>query len=266
MTPSSGHIRIGMLTPSSNTVVEPYTCALLAPLFPHVTAHFSRFTVTRIALDAQADAQFTLAPILTAARLLMDARMDVIAWNGTSAAWLGLDQDEALCASIARECDVTSTSAVLSLMEIFRRRGINRIGLVTPYTGDVQSRIIDNFRKYGIETAAAHHAGLTDNFSFCDMQEDTIADLCRQVAGAKPQAIVILCTNMRGPLIAAGLERELGIAVLDSVAFTLWGCLDAAGVDMTPLGAFGSLFAGQMPKEHDFPSHPSEVEHSHDAI
>ena len=32
--------RIAMLTPSSNTVVEPYTSAILAPLAPDVSVHF----------------------------------------------------------------------------------------------------------------------------------------------------------------------------------------------------------------------------------
>jgi maleate isomerase len=47
---------------------------------------------------------------------------------------------------------------------------------------------------------------------------------------------------MRGPLIAPQLERELGIPVLDSVAFTLWGCLDATGADMQPLRKLGRMF------------------------
>ena len=67
--------------------------------------------------------------------------------------------------------------------------------------------------------------------------------MCRDVAAAKPQAIAIVCTNMRGPLIAPRLEGELGIPVLDSVAFTLWGCLAAACVDMRPLREFGRMFA-----------------------
>ncbi|MCY1667781.1 hypothetical protein [Rhizobium sp. SL86] len=37
MSGSERPVRIGMLTPSSSTVVEPYTSALLAPLFPRVT-------------------------------------------------------------------------------------------------------------------------------------------------------------------------------------------------------------------------------------
>ncbi len=237
-------VRIGMLTPSSNTVVEPYTSALLAPLFPRVTVHFSRFTVTRIALDREANDQFLLEPIVAAARLLADARVELIAWNGTSAAWLGIQRDEALCARLVSDCSAKSTSAMIGLMKILKTRGITRIGLVTPYTSEVQARIMDNFAAAGVETIAERHFGLSDNFSFAEMEEETIAELCHAVAVVKPQAIVILCTNMRGAMIAADLERKLLIPVYDSVAFTLWGALDALGVDMTPLDGFGSLFSG----------------------
>ena len=48
---------LGMLTPSSNTILEPVTTAMLAGL-PEVTAHFSRFKVTEIALSGPALAQF----------------------------------------------------------------------------------------------------------------------------------------------------------------------------------------------------------------
>ncbi|HBO78304.1 MAG TPA: Asp/Glu/hydantoin racemase, partial [Cupriavidus sp.] len=86
-------IRLGMLTPSSNTALEPITSAMVSGL-PNVSAHFSRFTVTEISLRDQALGQFDLEKILAAARLLADARVDVIAWNGTSSGWLGFDKDE----------------------------------------------------------------------------------------------------------------------------------------------------------------------------
>ena len=117
------------------------------------------------------------------------------------------------------------------------------MGLVTPYTPDVQQQIIDNYASIGIETVAERHSNRADNFSFSEVSEEQIAGMCRAVAEAKPDAIAIVCTNMRGPLVAAELERELGIPVLDSVAFTLWGCLKEAGTDMTPLSKFGMMFS-----------------------
>ena len=234
---------IGMLTPSSNTVLEPYTTHMLEPLFPSVTAHFARFRVTQIALDETANGQFALAPIMAAAELLADAKCDVIAWNGTSASWLGFDSDERLCEAISEKTGITATSAILSLNRLLADLGVKRLGLVTPYTEDVQARIMANYASIGIEVCAEAHCGLSDNFSFANVEEDAIEAMCEDVSAARPDAIAIVCTNMRGPLVAAELERELGIPVLDSVAFTLWGCLKEAGTDMTPLSEFGMMFA-----------------------
>ena len=89
-------IRLGMLTPSSNTVLEPISSAMLAEL-PEVSVHFGRFKVTEIALSQEALQQFDDTEILRAADLLAHAKVDVIAWNGTSASWLGFDRDERLC-------------------------------------------------------------------------------------------------------------------------------------------------------------------------
>jgi len=235
-------VLIGMLTPSSNTVVEPFTSAMAWPLFPDVSVHFSRFRVTKIALDADSNNQFALEPILQAAELLADARLDVIAWNGTSAGWLGFDTDERLCSAITERTGVAATSAMLSLNRLLKNLKVRRLGLVTPYTSDVQQKIVSNYATIGIETVAERHSGRSDNFSFAEVTESEIAAMCREVAKAKPDAIAIVCTNMRGPLIAPRLEEELGIPVLDSVAFTLWGCLIEAGVDMQPLARFGRMF------------------------
>lgn len=82
---SQSSIRFGVLTPSSNTALEPLTCAMLADIEP-VSAHFSRFRVTQISLEPEALGQFDDRPILAAAKLLADAKVDVIGWSGTSAA------------------------------------------------------------------------------------------------------------------------------------------------------------------------------------
>ncbi len=92
--------RLGMLTPSSNSVLEPATAHLLAGC-AQVSAHFSRFRVTQIGLSQGALRQFAPEPILMAAELLADARVAAILWNGTSGAWLGFDADGA-CATRSR--------------------------------------------------------------------------------------------------------------------------------------------------------------------
>ena len=61
--------RIGMLTPSSNTVLEPMAMDLLRDV-SQVSVHFSRLRVTEISLEDAALKQFDIDAHLAAARLL----------------------------------------------------------------------------------------------------------------------------------------------------------------------------------------------------
>ena len=128
---------IGVLTPSSNTALEPLTSAMLAGV-PEVSAHFARFRVTEISLGAASLKQFDDTPILDAARLLADARVDVICWSGTSASWLGFERDRALCARITEATGIPATTSVLALNEVLERQRARTLGLVTPYVDEVQ--------------------------------------------------------------------------------------------------------------------------------
>ena len=234
----SAPLRIGMLTPSSNTMLEPVTARLVAGL-DGATAHFSRFRVTRISLDTQDLGQFDPAPMLSASQLLADAKVDVITWNGTSASWLGLETDENLAARITSETGIVASTCILALMDAMKRMGVKRYGLVSPYTQDVQDKIVDNFSNLGFELAAEHHFGLSDNFSFATVARRDLAAAMRAVAVAKPDAILILCTNLDGAAVASEIEAETGVPVLDSVVVTLWGALRATNRPTAGLAPWG---------------------------
>lgn len=230
-----------MLTPSSNTILEPVTTAMLAGL-PEVTAHFSRFKVTEIALSGPALAQFDDSEILRAAELLAHAKVNVIAWNGTSSGWLGFERDVQLCERIRQATGIPACTAMLALNELLERIGAKRIGFVTPYLDDVQARINANYRKAGFTVAADRHLGMQDNFSFSTVTADQMRAMTREVAAAKPDAIAIVCTNMRGAPLAEELEKAYGIPIFDSVSTTVWKSLKIAGVDTRRVKGWGRIF------------------------
>jgi maleate isomerase len=235
--------RLGILTPSSNTVLEPATIALLEPIRDRVSVHFARFRVTRIADDAGSHDQFALEPMLEAARLLADARVDVLLWAGTSAAWEGIDADERLVAAIAETTGVPATTATLALLEAFRALSVWRYGLVVPYVEPIVAAIVRTFDAAGYRCVASEHDSLTDNWAFAAVTPEAIAARVRAVAAAahpEPDAVAIHCTNLRGAEVAEALERELGIPVLDSVVVGLWGALRVLGIE-PPSAGFGSL-------------------------
>ncbi len=234
--------RIGMITPSLNTVLEPVTYAMLAGL-PDVTAHFSRLSVSSIALDEEATAQFADEPMLAAARLLADARVHAICWNGTAGSWLGPDFDRRLCEAIARETGIPATSATLALAELFRSRGVRRFALVTPFEDALQEAIIDTYRREGFECVAERHLDSDDTFGYAAVPPADTEEMIRAVADARPEAIAAVCTNMMGAPHAQAMEAEAGRPVYDSVAAALWGTLALAGVDPGRVEGWGELFS-----------------------
>jgi maleate isomerase len=232
---------LGMLTPSSNTTLEPVTTAMIAGL-PEASAHFARFRVTEIALSEQALGQFDDSEILRAAELLAHAKVQVIGWNGTSSGWLGFEADERLCRRITEATGIPACTSVLALNEIFRQTGVKRFGLVTPYLDDVQAAIVKNYAASGFECIAERHLRKQDNFSFSEVGADEIRRMVREVAGEKPQAITIFCTNLRGAPLVEALERETGIPIYDTIATVVWQSLKLAGADPKRVQGWGRLF------------------------
>jgi len=233
---------LGMLTPSSNTVLEPVTTAMLAGL-PEVSAHFGRFRVTEISLSGYGIGQFDQDTRLEAAALLADARCDVIAWNGTSAGWMGFEHDEVLCEAIREKTGAEATSSILANAALFRRHGVQRYGLVTPYTDDVQARIMENFRGAGFECVHEAHLGIRDNFSFSEVTGERLTDMVEAVAGHAPEAIAVICTNLRAAPLVEGWEARFGITVYDSIAVVVHQALELARAEPSRLKGWGRLFA-----------------------
>jgi maleate isomerase len=235
-------IRLGVLTPSSNTALEPLTSALAAAL-PQCTAHFSRFTVTEIALSDQALGQFDDSKILQAAELLADARVDVIAWSGTAAGWRGFDTDRRLVARIRERTGIPAVTAVLALNELLALRGLRSLGLVTPYTPDVQQRIVSNYAALGVEVVAEQHLGIRVNHDFALVPPAQLRQMIDTVAVARPQAITTFCTNLHAAPLAEAVEAAHHIPLLDTVSTTVWGALRAVGADPAQVRGWGQLFA-----------------------
>jgi maleate isomerase len=230
-----------MLTPSSNTALEPITTAMVAGL-PEVSAHFSRFKVTEIALSNRALAQFNNDGILRAAELLAHAKVDAIGWNGTSSGWLGFEADIRLCEQITAETGIPATTSMLALNEILKQTKVTRLGYVTPYLDDVQAKILENYGKMGIACQGERHLGLQDNFSFSEVPVSQLETMTRDVAKEKPEAITIICTNLKVAPSVAKLEGETGIPIYDTIATVVWKCLKLAGVDTRRITDWGSLF------------------------
>lgn len=250
-------IRLGVIVPSSNTALEPLTQQIVESLNADpaldllVSVHFARVRVTTIALSSDADAQFALTPMLDAARLLADAKVDVIGWSGTSASWLGFAADDALCSSIEEATGIPATTAVRGMNALLHKLPSDTVGLVTPYTPDVNKAIQANYASLGIHISdeASRYAGLSDNITFAELDEPTLDAMVDDVVqNGCAQTVLVMCTNVRAAQRARYWEtlyQEKGLKVLDSVATTVTGMLDVLNINVRSASAFevwGSVF------------------------
>ncbi|KAI1080298.1 putative Asp/Glu racemase [Whalleya microplaca] len=239
-------LKLGILVPSSNTALEPLTTAIISSLGPDVTVHFSRFPVTQISLEPSALSQFDVdGPILSAALLLADAKVDVIGWSGTSGGWLGFDQDERLCKTITDTFRVPATTSTLALEKALDMLGAMKFALVTPYLHEVQSRIIRVFSNNGYRIVSESHAGISENVKIAELSEKALDTLVEEVMDAgkgEVQAISTFCTNLKTAQMATKWERQYGVPVLDTVSVVIWDMLNLGGEDTGKIRGWGKIF------------------------
>jgi maleate isomerase len=230
---------IGTITPSGNTVVERVTLAVLAD-FPEVSPHFSR-TPVHGERDPFPDG-YDFDSMLAAARLLAHMRPSVILWNGSKAGSIDFALDLELCRRITEQTGVRATTSTLALDEVLKATGVQRYALVSPYDTTYQNKTIACFERAGYRCVAEAHSGLKDNLSFATVPQEAIAKMLREVARAKPQAIVTFCTNFPAAPVAPTIEAELGIPIYDSTVLPIWKALKLSGVDTRPGRRWGRLF------------------------
>lgn len=245
-------IKLGVLVPSSNTALEPLTTAIITSI-PNVSVHYSRFPVTQIALTDDALSQFDDGKIIDAAKLLADAKVDVIGWSGTSAGWLGFKADDRLCEKIEKATGIRATTSVIGLTKLLDQvaaeQGVKpRFGLVTPYLDDVQQKITETFGKAGYEIVAESHLKRRVNVEFASITEDELDKQLEEVHSKmqdEPVRIIsTFCTNLRAAQRAAHWEEKYpGLIVADTVSTVVWDMLAMVGVDMSGLHTWGAIFS-----------------------
>ncbi len=236
--------KVGHITPSSNTVLEPLTACIADAGSQPVSHHFARIKVEAISLDPRHADQFTATQMLGAGELLADAHVDAILWNGTSGGWNGIEADLELCALIEQRTGIPASTSTLAQVEAMTTHGIRRFGLAVPYTDDVTARIVDVYGQAGFEGVQTASAGLSTNRDFAFVSADEVRALIRAADHEDAECVLVVCTGLAAAPLVADLEAELGKPIIDSVAVTVWKGLRMVGAPID-LRGWGSLLDGR---------------------
>jgi maleate isomerase len=240
-------VRVGLLVPSSNTVMETDFHRRLPP--DRFTVHTGRMFLEETTPEAEAEMLDRHA--MPAARDLGTARPDVLVFGCTSAgALLGNEADRELCERMGAENGTEVISTIHSVRDALARRRAGRIGVITPYVDELNEKIGQSIEADGIEVAAIDGLGITENFAIAGVEPDEIVAFARRtLEGHAIDLVFASCTNFRAVEAIAGITDALGVpavtsnqAVLEAVLgrFGMSWPADAAGGDPVRTGAAGT--------------------------
>lgn len=231
--------RLGLIALATDYSAEPEYHAVLAAL-PGVALYVARIPMAPEVTTATLAAMETEIP-RTAALLLPGEDFGAIAYGCSSAtSVLGEARIEALVRQAKPGAAVTNPiSAARAALSAL---GARRIGVLTPYTADVNAQIERAFTGAGFEIAVFGSFDEPVEARVGRISPDAIAAAARRVAGrARSEALFISCTNLRALGVIEDLEAGLGIPVTSSNHAMIWHTLRLAGVaDRLP--GLGRLF------------------------
>jgi maleate isomerase len=228
---------IGTILPSSNRSVERATTAILRH-FPELDGCFARIPYYGPGIGQPADG-YDVEPYRQAAWHLSHSEGEVVCWNGSRGAGLGLSLDRDLSAAMAEAAGCRATTAALATAELLPRLGARRLGFVVPGEIDYAEHAAAGF---GCTLVSARGFGHTENLAAAGTPPAAIAEAVRDLARDRPDAILIWGTNLPGWQLVPELEAKLGLPVLDSASAGVWGCLAALGIDPAPARGLGRIF------------------------
>jgi maleate isomerase len=206
-------VRIGLIVPSSNTVMEPDFHRHLGPCAIVSTARIFLEDVTR-----EAELRMLDEDLPRAAELLRTTAPDVVVFGCTSAGALGrLAHDEGISDRVERVAAapaVTVLSAVIARLRAIQPR---RLAVFTPYIQDLTDGIAASLTEAGYAPVQAAGMGIRSNLEIGRVPPEEIVRFVEErLAGPPPDCVFLSCTNWQAIEAIAPLEAKLGIPVISS--------------------------------------------------
>jgi maleate isomerase len=206
-------IRVGLVVPSSNTVMENDLHRGLPATY---TVHTGRMYLVETTREAEIKMIEEYAP--KAAADVGTANPDLLVFGCTSAGSLfGLEYDAKVCRQLGEQAGCAGMGVVSSVADALGRYAFRRLAVITPYNEDLTKAVAAAVSAPDRQVVAARGMGITVNVALADpTPEDIVAFAKTKLAGIKFDGIFVSCTNFRALEAKAQLERAFDVPVVTS--------------------------------------------------
>lgn len=225
--------KIGVVVPSTNTIVQP-EMDVLRPA--GVTFHLARVSIKERPLTSEQafleHVQAMRDGLGAAIEQVMTCAPDHLVMGvALEAFWGGLAASEKLTAELEAKAGVGVSMGSFATAAALRAFGARRIAILTPHQPRGDEMVRAWFVEAGFEVVALKGLKCPSPREIAQVQPQAIRDSLRELDGPGVEALVQVGTNLVGVDVAAEGERWLGKPVLAINAVLAWHAMRATGIE-----------------------------------
>jgi len=230
--------RIGLVVPATDEVSETAFADMLRD-------HPVSVVVSRVAFENPV-VMSSLSRMVddlsrATAALLPGGRIDVVAFSCTSGT-VAAGVDRVARAIEAAKPGVPFTTPITAAVAAFRRLGVSRIAVLTPYVDEVNQAIHGFLAAAGLDVVEFGSFHLLTEPEIAGVSPEAIVAAGRSIAVPDAEAVFISCTGLRGHAAIAALEATTGRPVVTSNQAQVWEALSLVDYGR-PVHGYGQLLA-----------------------
>jgi maleate isomerase len=218
--------RVGIIVPSSNTVVE---LDFQRMNLGHLSTHFARAFLAET--TAAAERVMIEDHVPQAAIDLGSAKVELVAFACTSAAAVvGVEGENALIERLSALASAQVVSTNNAVAQRLQAESAGKVAILTAYVEELNRAIAAGLRERGVDVAMIDGMAITDNFAIADVTPTDIVEYAvDRLEGQDFDTLFISCTNLRAIEAMEDLESRFGRPVVTSNSATIDAILTAVG-------------------------------------
>ena len=206
-------LHAGLMVPANNTTMER---ELLGWLPPGSTCQTLRIPRGKGLLTSETVPAYQAASLTVAEDFARG--LDIIVYGCTAASFIaGLDADRALANQLATMHATPVVTATASMLQELGASGVKAVGLVTPYSDEVNASLTVVLAGAGITVVQVERLPAPDVEALGRLTaEDAAAAACR-LDGGRMDAAFIACSQLPTAAILAKVSQILDVPVFSSI-------------------------------------------------
>lgn len=220
--------RVGLIVPSTNTVMEP---DLYRNLPACTTVHTSRMLLEG-SVTIEAEEMMLDVYLPECAKQIGTLQPDVVVFGCTSAGALrGPAYEQELAGEISKATGAPTVTIMGAVVDELQRIGAKSIAMLTPYSEEINETIKDSLETSGFTVPYMNGMDVKGAFNIAAVSPDEIVEYVReQLEGVESDCLFVSCANLRSVDVLERIREVAGRPVVTSNQAVLEGVRKAIGV------------------------------------